>query len=73
MDDFTVLVSTAGILAVVLIAIVLMVRKSRSRPVDRDKNLRTLIGASGIAERDRNIAAAQRKREVELQEYLRKE
>jgi hypothetical protein len=69
MDVFTVLIWTAGILAFVVIAVALTVRMSRKRPVDPEENLRLLLGPRGMAERDRNRAAAEEKREAELLEY----
>jgi hypothetical protein len=68
MDVVTVLVWTAGILAVAVIAVALMVRKSRKRPVDPEENLRLLLGPRGMAARDRNRAAAQEKWDTELSE-----
>lgn len=70
--DVNVLVWTAGILAVAVIVVALIVRKSRKRPVDPDEKLRSLIGPRGIAERDRNRAAAQEKREADLLELKKK-
>ncbi len=70
MDYVTIGIWTAGIFAVAGIVVAFMIGKARKRPRDPEENLRLLLGPRGMALRERNQAASQRKRDAELLEWV---